>query len=114
MEQHPDSWDDVVAQFKKIIDSPQQGRMPNLPSHLNGKVFHVHVAGHNIPSRKGYRLIYVLHSNQRIVLPVFLSLVIKPQFNYDKVPWQDYADKIYKDLCEGHLASFTEMRLISK
>jgi mRNA-degrading endonuclease RelE of RelBE toxin-antitoxin system len=114
MEQHPDSWDDVVSQFKKIITNPLQSPMHNLPPHLNGKVFHVHVAGLNVPSRKGYRLIYVVHGGQKIVLPVFLSLVIKSQFDYEKVPWLDYAEKIYKDLSEGHLSAFTEINLISK
>ena len=88
--------------------------MPNLPPQLQGKVFHVHVAGQNVPSRKGFRLIYVVENKKRIVLPVFLSLEIKSQFNYDNVPWQDYAVEIYKDLCEGNISAFTEMRLISK
>jgi hypothetical protein len=88
--------------------------MKNLPPNLHGKVFHVHVSGYHIPSRKGYRLIYVVEHKSKIILPVFLSSVLKSQFDYEKVPWQEFAEKTYKDLCEGNLSAFTELKLISK
>jgi hypothetical protein len=88
--------------------------MQGLPPELAGKVFHVHVSGNNVPSRKGYRLVYIVQSKQQIILPVFLSLVIKSQFDYDKVPWEEYATAINKDLRAGNMANFKEMDYISK
>ena len=114
LEKQQPSWDCVVKQLRKIIDSPEQLPMQNLPPQLSGKVFHVHVPGYHIPSRKGFRLIYIVLIHQKIVLPVYLSLVIKSQFNYDEVPWQEYAHEIYEDLHNANMEKFTVMTLISK
>ena len=109
LELHSSDWGDVITQFKKLVDNPLHNPMNGLPPPLGGRVFHLHVGG-----RKGFRLIYVADSKRGIVLPVFLSCEIKPRFDYDAVPWQDYASEIYKDLCDGNTTKFTELRLISK
>jgi len=114
MEQHESSWEYVVKQFSKIIDSPRQGLMPNLPKPLAGKVCHVHVSGKHIPNRKGFRLIYVADNKRKIILPVYLSIVVKSRFDYDKVPWKENAAMIFKDLCDDNSSQFNEMYFVSR
>ena len=104
----------LIKQFRKIIDTPLNNPMKDVPPKLVGKVFHAHVACDNIPARKGFRLIYIFEKKKGIVLPVYVSLVVKSRFSYEKSDWDKYAIDIYEDLIQGNNDKFQQMKFISK
>jgi len=42
---------------------------------------------------------------------IFVSSEVKSKFDYEKVPWDEYADEIYEDLVCGNIEKFTEFIL---
>lgn len=73
---------------------------------LQGRIYRLHVRG-----RRGFRFIYLVDRNQQVVLGVFVSLEVKAKFDYEKVPWEEYASEIYEDLVSGNTEKFTEFIL---
>jgi len=73
---------------------------------LQGRIYRLHVKG-----RRGFRFIYLVDRNQQVVLGVFVSLEVKAKFDYEKVPWEEYASEIYEDLVSGNTEKFTEFIL---
>ena len=39
---------------------------------------------------------------------VFVSSEVRAKFDYDKVPWDEYAAEIYEDLVNGNMEKFRE------
>jgi hypothetical protein len=39
---------------------------------------------------------------------IFVSSEVKAKFDYEKVPWEEYAAEIYEDLVKGNMEKFTE------
>ena len=39
---------------------------------------------------------------------IFVSLEVKAKFDYENVPWEEYAAEIYEDLVNGNMENFTE------
>lgn len=72
---------------------------------LQGCIYRLHVKG-----RRGFRFIYLVNHSQRIVMGVFVSPEVKAKFDYESVPWMEYATEIYEDLVKGHTEKFTEFR----
>ena len=70
---------------------------------LQGRIYRLHVRG-----RRGFRFIYLVDHRQQIVMGIFVSSELKAKFDYEKVPWEEYAAEIYKDLIEGNTEKFTE------
>ena len=73
---------------------------------LQGLIYRLHVKG-----RRGFRFIYLVYPSHGIVMGVFVSPEVKAKFDYESVPWLEYATEIYEDLVEGHMEKFTEFTL---
>ena len=56
---------------------------------LQGRIYRLHVRG-----PKGFRFV---DQRQQIVLPVYVSPEVKAKFDYEKMPWREYAAEIYED-----------------
>jgi hypothetical protein len=48
----------------------------------------------------------VVDGQRKAVLGVFISSEVKANLDYDKVPWEEYADQIYEDYLSGNEGSF--------
>ncbi len=70
---------------------------------LQGCIYRLHVRG-----RKGFRFIYLVDHRKQIVMGIFVSSEVKAKFDYEKVPWEEYAAEIYEDLVKGNMEKFTE------
>lgn len=70
---------------------------------LKGKVYKCWVGG----PRK-FRFVYILHSGHRVVLPVLITLELRSRIDWDKLPWQEYSERIYSDFINGNLAAFQD------
>ncbi len=73
---------------------------------LQGRIYRLHVKG-----RKGFRFIYLVDHSRQIVMGVFVSTEVKAKFDYEKVPWEEYAAEIYEDLVNGNMEKFREFIL---
>lgn len=73
---------------------------------LQGRIYRLHIRG-----RRGFRFIYLVDQSKQIVMGIFVSTEIKAKFDYEKVPWDEYAAEIYEDLVNGNMENFTELIL---
>ena len=108
MEKRLDAWTAVVTACKKIAADPFNagGRLQGLKEPLAGNVLKVWVKG-----RRGYRLIYLVNQQKKIVMGIYLSTDERANFDYSDLDWQDYAQEIYTDLVNGNEDMFKVMRL---
>jgi len=72
---------------------------------LQGRIYRLHVRG-----RRGFRFIYLVDHKQQIVMGIFVSSEVKAKFDYEKVPWDEYAAEIYGDLVSGNMEEFMEFK----
>lgn len=100
-------------QLEKAGASPfTAGEMMRNISHeqLRGKVYKAWVHGQGMPKHKGHRLLFFVHNKDRndegTVLPFFISPEPRPEFDYEKFPWQSHAESIYTALVENRQEEF--------
>jgi len=72
-------------------------------SELKGKIYKCWVGG----PRK-FRLVHIFHSSYKVVLPVMITLELRSRIDWDKLPWQETADRIYSDFVNGNLNAFQD------
>jgi hypothetical protein len=72
---------------------------------LQGCIYRLHVKG-----RRGFRFIYLVEHNQQLVMGVFVSSEVKANFDYNSVPWLEYATEIYEDLVNQKYKNFKEFK----
>lgn len=70
---------------------------------LKGKVYKCWVGG-----RRRFRLVYIFHSGYEVVLPILITLELRSRIDWDKLPWQEYSERIYSDFIQGNLAAFQD------
>ena len=70
---------------------------------LKGKVYKCWVGG-----RREFRFVYLFHSGCKVVLPVLITLELRSNIDWDKLPWQEYADAIYTDFTKGNHNAFQD------
>lgn len=56
----------------------------------------------------GFRYIYLVDREKRVVLPVFVSLNPRRRFDYDQADWEGLAQAILQDLMLDHIEQFEE------
>lgn len=101
-----DAWPSLLTQIKKARDDPFYAGKPmhDIPIRkLQGRIYRLHVRG-----PEGFRFIYLVDPDRRIVLGIFVSLEVKTKFDYDSIPWHEYAAQIYDDLVNGNIDEFKE------
>lgn len=76
---------------------------------LQGCIYRLHVKG-----RRGFRFIYLIYHPQQLVMGVFVSSEIKAKFDYNSVPWLEYATEIYKDIVNRKYENFKEFKFAIK
>jgi len=59
----------------------------------------------------GRRLFYITNSEERVVLPFFLS-DIKARLDYDKVGWEEMGRKVWEDYTAGRLERFVRLKTL--
>ncbi|TET38935.1 MAG: hypothetical protein E3J65_04595 [Dehalococcoidia bacterium] len=102
----PDAWPSILTQIKKARDDPFNAGKPmhDIPiKKLQGRIYRLHVRG-----PKGFRFIYLVDPDRRIVLGIFVSSEVKTKLDYDSIPWLEYAAQIYEDLVNGNIDKFKE------
>lgn len=70
---------------------------------LKGKIYKSWVGG-----RRRFRLVYIFHSSYKVVLPVLITLELRSRINWDRLPWQELAEKIYSDFTKGNSKNFQD------
>lgn len=70
---------------------------------LKGKIYKCWVGG----PRK-FRLVYILHSGYKVVLPVMITLELRTRIDWDKLPWHEYSERIYSDFIKGNVDAFQD------
>lgn len=101
-----DAWSSLKTQMKKAKSDPfRAGKaMRDIPiSRLQGRIYRLHVRGPG-----GFRFIYLVDNSRKLVMGIFVSLEVKANFDYEKVPWEEYASEIYEDIVNGNIEKFTE------
>ena len=99
----------LKTQFQKSIGNPVDCGsrcMYDIRGPLAGKIFRFHVGG-----GRGYRFIYMVMQEHRLVVPVFVfpdakTIAKDSRGYYEKYPWVEYANEFYKDVSEGKLEKF--------
>lgn len=93
----------IETTLKEIQANPCYGKtMRDVTSpRLIGKIRRAYIGG-----REDYRLIYIYPHGKPYVVPVFISLERKPRFNYNKVPWEQIANKIFEDYTNKNYSAF--------
>jgi mRNA-degrading endonuclease RelE of RelBE toxin-antitoxin system len=108
-EDNIDAWSSLLTQIKKARSDPfRAGKAMHdiLIKKLQGRIYRLHVKG-----PRGFRFIYLVAPQQHIVMGVFVSSEVKAKFDYSKVPWEEYATKIYEDLINNNMDNFKELKL---
>jgi len=102
---NPTVTESFLKQCEKASADPfKAGKsMGGLPRELQGSVYRLWIKG-----PKGFRFIYVVHRELKIVMGVFVSADPRSNFDYNKVPWLEYAEKIYEDLTAKNMKQFEE------
>ena len=99
----------MISQIKKAQNDPfKAGKtMHDVPiKKLQGRIYRLHVKG-----RRGFRFIYLVDRRRQIVMGIFVSTEVKSKFDYEQVPWEEYAAEIYEDLVNGKIENFNELVL---
>ncbi len=100
------NWNAFHTQCKKAcIDPTNAGEILHgiaIPA-LKGKIYKCWVGG---PQR--FRFVYIFHSGLKVVLPILITLELRSRIDWDKLPWQEYADRIYSDFVKGKPAAFQD------
>lgn len=104
LERNRSYWGSFINQCRKACADPfnagkalERVAMPE----LRGRIFRLWVGGRN-----RYRFIYIVDRPREAVLPVFISLEVRGRLNYDKIPWQEYANQIYNDYMQNITDAF--------
>lgn len=99
-------WDALHTQCKKAcLDPANAGRLLHgvaIPE-LTGKIYKCWVRG-----PRGFRFVYIFHSAHKVVLPVMVTLELRSRIDWDKLPWQQYSERIYSDFVKGNLDAFQD------
>ena len=69
---------------------------------LKGKIYKCWVG------RRRFRLVYILHSGYKVVLPVLITLELRSRIDWDRLPWEEYSERIYSDFIKGNLDAFRD------
>jgi len=105
-DRNPDYLDAFRTQCKKVCLHPVNAgellRGVAMPE-LKGKIYKCWVGG-----RRKFRLVYVLHSGYKVVLPVLITIKLRSRIDWDKLPWQQYSERIYSDFIKGNLSAFQD------
>jgi mRNA-degrading endonuclease RelE of RelBE toxin-antitoxin system len=106
MEKHEDSLKSFIDQVRSAVNNPLNSGRPLKGvknSKLRGSIRRYHVGG-----RGGFRLITLMNSTQKVIMGVFISDDLRSNFDYDKIPWEEYAQQIYDDLINARMEKFKE------
>lgn len=108
VERFPKLTKSLRTAFEKITADPTKGKaMRDVTNpRLQGVIRRLQVGG-----RKGHRLIYLHPLKTDLVVPVFLSPVTKPPFEYSKVPWEEMCEEIAEDIRNKRYKNFTNWKL---
>ena len=109
LDKHEDSLQSLRAQIEGAVNDPLNFGKPltNVQnSKLRGRIRRYHVHG-----RSGFRLICLIDSANKAVVGVFLSSKVRSAFDYDEVPWEDYAIQIYDDLVNKRWKKFKKFAI---
>lgn len=93
----------INTALTKIISDPCSGKMMSKIANprLRGAVRRIYVGGN-----EGHRLIYIYLAKKYYIIPVFLSLEIRANLNYNKVAWKEIANDIYEDFTKKRYENF--------
>ena len=109
LERNSAFWDSFLGQCRKACADPFKAGKPLQRvgiEALRGKICRLWVGGPN-----KYRFIYIVDPVRKMILPVLLTLEVKGRIDYDKLPWEEYAEKIYEDLVQNNMDAFKILRL---
>lgn len=105
LDKHTKSIKSLMAQIVGAVNDPLNFGKPFVGvqnSKLRGRIRSYHVSG-----RSHFRLMCLIDSDHEVVMGIFLSSNVKPALDYSKVPWEEYAEKIYDDLINARWEKFT-------
>ena len=109
LERNPSYWGSFINQCRKACSDPFRVGKPlarvGLEA-LKGRIYRLWVGGRN-----KYRFIYIVDRAREAILPVFLSREVRGRINYDKIPWEEYANQIYDDYVQNNISAFAVWRL---
>ena len=74
---------------------------------LIGKLYKLWIAG-----GAGFRYTYFFDPGKLVVIPIFLSLVRRDDFDWDTAPFQEIGEAIVEDFLAGRWGNFIEPRLV--
>ena len=95
----------VRSQLIKSRDNPTAGKTLRaiVNPALQGKLYRLHVGGPG-----GFRYVYYYHAKQAVVIPVYLSLVLRSNFSWSDFPFLQDAEVIVNDFRAGRMERFKE------
>jgi len=93
----------IDTALAKIRSDPCSGKMMREIANprLRGAIRRIYVGGN-----EGHRLIYIYLPKKPYIIPVFLSLEIRANLNYNKVSWKEIANDIYEDFTNKRYDNF--------
>jgi hypothetical protein len=109
IETNPSLWSSFVDQCRKACADPfRAGKPLARVGHkaLRGRIRRLWVGGPG-----GHRFFFIADKAKQVILPVYLSLEVRKNIDYDQVPWEQYASEIYSDFVKGNIQAFHFMNL---
>jgi len=109
LERNPSYWNSFVNQCRKACADPFRAGKPLQRvaiETLRGRIYRLWVGGPN-----KYRFIYIVDPTRQIILPVLLTSEVRGHIDYDKLPWGEWANKIYEDLVQNKTNAFRFWKL---
>ena len=97
----------IITAYEKLKNDPF-GK-DNVPFHENkrpklvGKIRKIYVGGN-----QRYRLMNLCLREEKLVIPIYLSVVMRRDLDYEKIGWQDIAEEIYNDFLQRKIEKFTK------
>lgn len=103
---YPEFKRSLFTNLEKARSNPFSGKsMHSLPKKFRQKVFRLWIGG-----PKDFRFIYYVDSKSLSVLGIYITLVPKSEFSYDKIDWLNNIETIVADLENKKYNKFAIMK----
>lgn len=97
----------IITAYEKLKNDPfgkdnatfKENKHPNLV----GKIRKIYVGGNC-----RYRLLNLCLPEKKLVIPVYFSVCMRRDLDYDKIEWQKLALEIYEDFLAGNFNKFRQ------
>ena len=105
LEKHPEHKKSLFANLERARSNPFSGKpMHSLPKKLRQKVFRLWIGG-----ASDFRFIYFVNKGQSSVFGIYLTLIPRAKFSYNKEDWLEALEQIVDDFEKQKYDKFAQM-----